>query len=253
MDEKKEIGVYAPEVLGTAKLVGVFESGTSEWHKAREDGIGGSEVGAVLGLSQYESPFSLWAKKTGKVESDFVDNWSTRFGRAFEMPILKLWAEQHPDWEVFSTGTYSHAENPWMKANPDAIGRHRVTGELMVIEIKTARYSWNETPPAYQAQVMHYMDVLGIKRGIIVAVAGWNWVEIAVEYDEFLAAMNRTILKKFWWHVINDVAPEYDGADATYQAVRKMHRKLITMSKLKLMGCIIWHWHKKQPMKHNQT
>ena len=38
-----------------------------DWLKEREYGVGASEVGAILGLSPYETPFSLWLKKTKQV------------------------------------------------------------------------------------------------------------------------------------------------------------------------------------------
>ena len=223
MNKKGKIREHAPEILGKAKLVGVFESGTSEWHEARADGIGGSEVGAILGLSQYESAYSLWAKRTDKIQTEFVDNWSVRFGKAFELPILELWAEQNPEWEVFTTGTYADVENPYLRANPDAFAKHRDTGELIIIEIKTARYAWLETPPAYSAQLLHYLDVFGFARGVLVAVAGWNWWEEWLTYSEFEAGAQREALSRFWSCVVNDTAPDFDGSDATYDAVRKMH------------------------------
>ena len=46
-------------------VLGWFEPGTSDWHAARANGIGGSEIAAVLGLSPYESRFSLWHRKKG--------------------------------------------------------------------------------------------------------------------------------------------------------------------------------------------
>ena len=53
------MALHAPEDFNGAKLLGVFESGTSEWHEARADGIGGSEVGTILGLNPWESPYYL--------------------------------------------------------------------------------------------------------------------------------------------------------------------------------------------------
>ena len=39
----------------------------AEWLKAREGGIGASEVAAVVGLSKWDSPYSLFLRKTGQV------------------------------------------------------------------------------------------------------------------------------------------------------------------------------------------
>ena len=240
--EKKEENL---EMFGGAKLVSRAVAGSDEWHDARSGGIGGSEVGAILGLNEYESPISLWAKKTGKVEPEVVDNWSVRFGKAFETPILELWLDQNPDWWLFvNLGTYSHKDYDFLRANVDAIVEHKETKELMVVEIKTARYSWTETPPSYKAQLLHYMDVLNIKRGVIVAVAGWNWWEDYIDYDQFEADAQRQQLIKFWKYVTEDIQPDYDGADATYQTVRKLHPDIDPEAEVEIDG--VWDLANKQ-------
>ena len=37
-----------------------------EWLQQRQTGIGSSEASIILGLSNYESPYSLWEIKTGR-------------------------------------------------------------------------------------------------------------------------------------------------------------------------------------------
>ena len=213
--------LHAPKVFNKANLVGVFESGTSEWHEARQDGLGGSEVGVAMGLSQWESPMALWAKKTGKIPTEPLNNWAVRFGQAFEGPILGLLQEEHPDWEIFSTGTYSHSERPWMHANPDALAK--VDGEWVIVEVKTSRNYWDEIPPTYIAQVRHYMYVMGIKRAVIVGVVNMAWVEHWIEWDEFEEQVLLQTAQQFWSCIVNDEAPAWDGSTSTYETVRAMH------------------------------
>jgi putative phage-type endonuclease len=215
--------LHAPADFNGAKLVGVFEAGTSEWHEARADSLGGSEIGIAMGLSQWESGYALWAKKTGKIDNPPLTNWAVRFGQAFEEPILKLWAEEHPEYEVFVTGTYQDCEYSWLHANPDALARHRQTGEWLVVEVKTARTSFEALPANYEAQVRHYMMVMKIDRAVVVAVAGMTWQEFWVERDEFTEQVQLDAAKRFMSHVINDTKPDYDGAESTYEVIRKMH------------------------------
>ena len=68
--------IYAPQEFNGAKLVGVFESGTSDWHEARAYSLGGSEIGTIMGLNPWESAYALWAKKTGKIENPPLTNWA---------------------------------------------------------------------------------------------------------------------------------------------------------------------------------
>jgi putative phage-type endonuclease len=218
--------LHAPAEFNGAKLVGVFESGTSAWHEARADSLGGSEIAIAMSLSQWESPYALWAKKTGKIENPPLTNWAVRFGQAFEEPILKLWAEEHPEYEVFVTGTYQDCEHSWLHANPDALARHRKTGDWLVVEVKTARTSFEALPANYEAQVRHYMMVMKIDRAVVVAVAGMTWQEFWVERDDFTEQVQLDAARRFMSHVINDTKPDYDGAESTYEVIRKMHPEI---------------------------
>lgn len=216
-----DLETYAPETLNGAKLLGMYAPGSPEWHSERSNGVGGSEVGTILGLNPYESAYALWAKKTGKIESKIKETWAIRFGKAFEDPILQLWAEEHPEYEVFTTGTYQDEEVEYLHANPDAIARHRETGELKIVEVKTGRNTWPEVPPAYTAQVLHYMGVMKIRSGVIVAVAGMTWNEYEVPFSQGMINVQREAIRQFWSCVVNDRRPEWDGSDSTYQVVRQ--------------------------------
>lgn len=217
---------YAPSNINEAELVGTFESGTEEWHEARAAGIGGSEIGTIMGLNPWESAFSLWAKRTGQIPNPPVDNWAVRFGNAFELPILQLWAEQHPEYTVFTTGTYRWQAEPFMVANPDALARHNDTGEWVVVEIKTARNPWDKVPPQYVAQVQHYMQVLHLPRAVVAAVAGWNYEEHWFEADTFQQGAQLDAARRFWEHLEAVAQPAWDGSKATYEAERRMHPEI---------------------------
>jgi putative phage-type endonuclease len=215
--------VHAPQDFNGAKLVGVFDSGTSAWHEARAYSLGGSEIGTIMGLNPWESAYALWAKKTGKIDNPPLTNWAVRFGQAFEQPILELWQQEHPEYEVYTTGTYQDCDHEFLHANPDALAQHKETGEWLVVEVKTARTSFEALPPSYEAQVRHYMSVMKIDRSVVVAVAGMTWQEFWVERDEFTEQVQLDQAKKFMSHIINDTKPDFDGAESTYEVVRKLH------------------------------
>jgi putative phage-type endonuclease len=128
----------------TAELVGHFEHGLPEWHQARMGGIGGSEIAAVLGLSKWESHFSLWHRKQTLIP-DRPDNPDTEWGTRLEPVILQAFADRHPELVVDTRpGTWRNTDRPWQIANPDALagpadpppgsGRVRTT----VVEAKNA-------------------------------------------------------------------------------------------------------------------
>jgi putative phage-type endonuclease len=212
--------LYAPSEFNGAPLLGNYVPGSPEWHAERSNGVGGSEVGTILGLNPWESAYALWAKKTGKIPSQIEENWAIRFGKAFEDPILQLWSEEHPEWEVFTTGTYADPDCSYRKANPDALAKNRHTGEWMVVEVKTSRNTWDEVPPAYVAQVLHYMGVMKIQRGVIVAVAGMTWNEYDVPFNQTMIDHQNAAIDAFWEACQTDTRPAWDGSDSTYNAIR---------------------------------
>jgi putative phage-type endonuclease len=216
---------YAPENFNGAKLLGVFESGTPEWHEVRADGIGGSEVGTVLGLNQWESPYYLWATKTGKLPPKQLDSFPAWLGTNLEPFILgPMMQHLHPDWELFTTGTYQHPTLPFLHANPDALAK--IEGEWVIVEAKTSRNYWSEVPPSYVSQVMHYMNILGVKKAVIVGLVAMDPVEYWIDFDEFEAKVIEQKASEFWDMVVNDIAPDFDGAESTYEAVRQMHSEI---------------------------
>ena len=215
---------HSPQTFNGAELVGVFENGTSEWHEARSDGLGGSEIGVAMGLSPFQSPFHLWAVKTGQVIPEPLNNWAVRFGQKFEEPILELLQEEHPDWELYSTGTYRHPKHKFLQANPDALAK--VDGEWVVVEVKTSRNYWHEIPPTYIAQVRHYMAVMNVNRAVIVGVVNMAWVEHWVERDDFEEQVLIDQAKRFWDYVVEGTQPDWDGSESTYEAVRAMHPEI---------------------------
>jgi len=214
--------LHAPQQFNKAKLLGVFENGTPEWHEVRADGIGGSEVGTIMGLNRWESAYYLHHLKTGDLPPKELDSFPADLGNILEPvimgPLLKL---KHPDWEVFTTGTYQHETIPYLHANPDGLAK--VDGEWIIVEAKTSRNYWSEVPAQYIAQVQHYMNVMGLKRAVIVGLVAMDWVEYWIEADSFEQQVIEQTAAKFWNGVNENKAPDWDGSESTYETVRELH------------------------------
>lgn len=227
--------IGAPGVdLGTGRYVGVYVPGSPEFNAARARRIGGSEIGAVIGVSPFESYFSLWHRKVGNL-APIPDTLILRMGRRLEDDITEEYELQHPDWELRECGSYVHPERDWQMISPDRIGVHRETGEWIPIEIKYphADERWgpsggDDVPVYYRAQVMQAMDVLGIERHILVAYfGGEDWREYLIEYDAEDVAVLRARGAAFIEHVAAAAPlPEIDKHNATYEAVMEMHPEI---------------------------
>jgi putative phage-type endonuclease len=213
------------EALGFGKYLGTFEPNSREWHQARK-GIGGSDIGALMGKSPWKSPFQLWAEKTGQLSDDIEPSMPMKLGTAFEPAIRQLFQEENKDWlTVHETGTWQSKENSLLKANPDGIIEWK-DGELGVLEIKFTRQYWDDLPEHYNLQVQHYLQVLGLKRALVVAVAGGEWKEFEVVLDDSLVEDMKTAVRAFYDLVDAKQAPEYDGSNSTYETVRTLSEGL---------------------------
>jgi putative phage-type endonuclease len=210
-------------------VLGWFEPGSDAWHAARANGIGGSEIAAVLGLSPYESRFSLWHRKQNliaPVEESDVMYW----GKRHEPTICDEFARRHAGWDIRTSPTYAHAGRPWQIANPDRLIVDDFGDTIAIVEAKTARDAegWGEEgsgdiPVHYRAQCLWYCDVLGVDRcHVAVLIAGCEYREYEVEADDDEAYMMRVSGQEFMRTLAASERPSIDGHSATYQAIREL-------------------------------
>jgi putative phage-type endonuclease len=213
------------EALGFAKYLGTFEPGTPEWHEARK-GLGGSDIAAVMDKNPYKSAFTLYAEKTGLVDGNVEPSMPMKMGTAFEPVIRDLFVKNNSEWlKVHETGTWASIEEPRSVANPDGIIEWD-DGSLGVLEIKFSRMYWDKLPEHYNLQVQHYLSVLGLKRGVVVAVAGGDWKEFDVVRDDSLVETMKGRVEAFYGFLDTNTAPYYDGSESTYETVRELSQGL---------------------------
>jgi putative phage-type endonuclease len=209
--------------LFDAVLLGDFANGSQEWHDLRNEpgAVGGSDIAAITGLSAWESAITKWAKKTGQIPDEVTPNMSMKLGTKLEAPILDLFADEHPELEVYETGTWANKENPWARSNPD--GLYKTTdGEWGIVEVKFSRDYWTGVPQAYRAQVLWYMRVFGIKQAKLVALAGSSYMEFDIEWDEFEAETLWDAAVRFRQACLDMKMPYWDGSNSTLETVRAL-------------------------------
>lgn len=239
---------YIAETLGEAEFIGDFEANTSEWHQLRMQGVGGSDIGTIIGLNPYESAYTLWHKKKGLIpEKNMDDNIAVFIGKAMEEPILQRFADKHPELEIWVTGTWRNRKYGWMHANPDAIFKNKNTGEWGIIEVKTGRNPWMEIPPSYRAQVLWYLTVFGFQSAYIIGTPGYVWEERQIQYDDFEAQAYIAGGYRFIQALRNDTKPDWDGSESTYETVRQLHPDIDYDSEVEIgeIGINLWNAQKR--------
>ena len=190
-------------------------AGTPEWHAARAQGIGASDVGSVLGLNPYKSALRLWSEKTGRLTPPNLDNNpNVMRGVALETPIAEAFAAQS-GLTIEPCGLLFQADAPYefILATPDFLMEGMIPVEIKAPSAHNRR-QWQSPPPMYAAQVRQQMFVLGAPYGIIVAGftdKNGKITEIVSHHIDPLDGAeheaNLLRLEEFWLDVQNDAMP----------------------------------------------
>lgn len=213
----------------TGVLLGTYTPGTPEWDKARAGlCITATEIAAVMGLSPWQSRFSLWHKKAGLPTPPFASNPAMEWGVRLEEAVARKWADEHEGYCIESTGTYQHEAREWQRATPDRIVTTSRGKVVELLEVKTSPFGdeWGpsgseEIPLHYRCQIQWQMDVTGYRTThVALLVSGHDYREYVVEYDETDAKVMRDAAERFLDDVRRGHRPPIDGADATYQTIR---------------------------------
>lgn len=219
----------------------------------RKTGLGGSDAAALLGLSRYHSPYSLWVDKMG-LAPEVPGNERMDWGTTLE-PFLLTRARRDLDEQGIATLDFvpspphrRHPEFDFMVAHVDALGLDADGAEVAIIETKTAGARMHDAwaggvPLNYICQVQHYLAVTGLSvayvpvligepaPGLISLVPPEHLVDalIAVGHDfriyplardeEFIEVLIEAE-ENFWVnHVLTGTAPEPDGTESTKRAI----------------------------------
>lgn len=208
----------------------MVEFDRDEWLLWRRGGIGSSDIAAIVGLSPWGSPYSVWADKTGRTDLDAGgDSDVLEFGRRAEAMIGPWFAEETGyvtrKWQHRAT----HRRWPEARATLDAlVYRHRRSRTpIGPLEMKTTGWqrNWDELPDQYDVQIQWQLEVLDLDHGWIAALHGRRLAVYPVERRPADGAWLLEQAQRFWRdHVLADVPPPVDGRDATTRALAGLRR-----------------------------
>jgi predicted phage-related endonuclease len=204
-------------------LIGTHPAGSTEWHIQRAHAIGGSDIAPILNKSPWTSAVYLWAQKSGKLIPP-EGTMAMKLGNYFEPAIVRLFGDMHPHLTIHAgDNTYASQLNNAFHANPDAVIEDE-DGRLSILEIKFSRNAMPVLPEHYRLQVLWYQIVTGLHSpAVLCAVAGGEYREFTVEYDQTEAEQLIKAAEGFLEAVRTGNEPELDGSDSTYTAVRILH------------------------------
>jgi putative phage-type endonuclease len=191
-----------------------------------------SKVAAVLGLSPYDSRFSLWHRMANLLPPEPEAAHLAR-GHYLEPGILAWFKDQHPDWTVTTTGSWAHPQHPLWTAAPDGEA-YTPDGDTYGVEVKTAANAleWgqpgtDQIPAGYRAQVIWQMHVRGTRRTYIAVLSAYlEMCEYVIDYNPTEAAYIETECQAFLDTLPGgplEQRPNIDDHGATYDAIRQFH------------------------------
>lgn len=219
----------------------------AEWLAVRTKGIGGSDVGAICGVSPFSSARQIYFNKTGQFEEALKPGAAAQermhFGHLLEPIVADEFAKREltadkgrEGWSLCELGaTVCLKGNAWMRANVDRLILDENGKAVGILECKTTSEYNNEEWEqgdilmSYIYQLNWYLYILGLNWGAFACLVGGNKFYTYEVYrnDELL---NEVIIPKaedFWFNnVLALKEPELQAVDTlfantTYAEVEK--------------------------------
>ena len=208
------------------------EKAYQEWLNFRDNGLGASEIGTLMGVNSWKSPAELYYQKIGIIPQKQIENMPMFMGTILEetvADIFEYWETDEPtmiknfreDKKVRHlyepTGYIVNPSFPHLFFSPDrlVISRDiRVRNSTInlenvdaIAEIKTIS-GWSSKqwdggiPPSYYLQLQTYMMGLGVEKGYLVVLEdGRNFKVHEFDVDEEIISSIINITEDFWERV----------------------------------------------------
>lgn len=199
--------------------------GSPEWTKR----MTASKVAAVLGVSPWQSPRSLWHEMRGDVPRP-ESNDAQRRGHYLEPAVLNWFTDQH-DLELDGLLLQpTYALDNWAAATPDAVTINMEGGNALV-EAKSVAYDdeWGDEgtdaiPDYYLVQCQWQMHVSGIHRCYVpIITSRLRFAEYVVDYSTEYGPLLEARCREFYDSLSADVPPDLDDSVATFQTLKALH------------------------------
>ncbi len=226
------------------------------WHEARRAGVSASEIAAVLGISPWESAFSLYWRKVNGWEVEGNEEMST--GRYCE-PAIADWAadaiDPNENLVLAPAGLYASTERPWQLATPDRLvhmacpdceGAGTYTSGRLVFECPdcqgkggpllavldckwTARWDgWgdegsDDIPVYYRAQLLWQCDTLGVDDWFLPMLGPGGFRLYRGRRDDADLAVMRAEGETFARRLADLDPPDIDSHTATLGTLKRLH------------------------------
>ena len=207
------------------------------WLSARNNGIGGSDIGAICGVSSFTTARQIYLRKTGQFTDPIGEsnaaNERMHFGHILEPIVAEEYARRtfsedgdHPGLTLYDyKGTLQHNKYSWALANVDRFICDSNGVPVGVLECKTTSEYMNnewangEILTSYLYQLNWYLFVTGLTWGAFACLVGGNkfYAYEVIRNDELIDEILIPRAKEFWEvNVCGLIEPELQAQDTEF-------------------------------------
>lgn len=205
----------------------------SKFLARRRAGVGGSDVGPILGVDTFRDSLDVWTSKVKPVpEEERFQNPQMIRGTMLEPIVATLYLEETG--RKLRLGKFRrHGKHRRFIGHPDRIvlatskDPKTIYEGPGVLELKTAnrfvfsRMKEHGLPQSYVLQLQHYMAICRMKWGAFAVLCPepWEFVTFVMDFDAELFEEVATVLNRFWTdHVETKNPPIPEKGDVWHDA-----------------------------------
>lgn len=205
------------------------------WRDWRRQGVGASDVSALIGLSRYASPTSLYYEKLGLLEPD-EETQRQRIGKRMEALLAAEFTDETGLYVVGEQTWCTHPEHSFARCTVDGfvseapVDDDDLSSVIATWEAKSdGRFGWPDgIPHNIRAQCVFQMGVTSVRHCYLtVMFAGFNIKHYEIPFDDEARSDWLYMLdaaRTFWTqHVLTGTPPPVDDHDATVAALTEIY------------------------------
>lgn len=194
----------------TAAVTVLGRASRTRWLARRRKGLTATDVPALLGVSPWATPLSVWLDKLDPQPWD--GNYSTRRGSVLERFLATEWAAEHGAFVERPPMLLAHRDHPLLLCSLDYLAHTRT--ESVVLECKSSSdwRSWDggDLPDQYAVQALMQAAITGLPVVVVADVNGRLEVR-RIEPDPQWEQRTIPVLHAWWErHIIGATPPPLD-------------------------------------------